>query len=107
VNRHRTLLSVLLGLMLLVQGYAASAATQAHCHGQAAMSAEGPGVPAGDCCKSHCPDMASCAQGAMAAPAAFSLALAPAAQAQPSFVPARVLTRSFALPLRPPITLHG
>jgi hypothetical protein len=107
MNRHRTLLSVLLGLMLLVQGYAASATTQPPCHGQAATSAEGHGAPAGDCCKSHCPDMASCAQGAMAAPAAFSLAIASAVQAQPSFAPMRVLTRASTLPLRPPITLHG
>ena len=124
MNRGRTLLSALLGLTLLLQGFAVSAAPRTPlgdatkaaqvqmqrempCHGQMAASTPAAGKTAGHCCNANCPDMTGCAQGAMAMPAAFSLSVVPALQAAPAFAPVRVIARTPTRPLRPPITLHG
>lgn len=120
MNRYRTLLSVLLGLVLLAQGFAVAAAPRATladaasaemrvgadmpCH---ARKADQTGQPDRSCCNARCPDMTTCALGHMAAIAVISLAVPPAARVEPSFTPVRAVTRTLASPLRPPIALHS
>ncbi|HEY1077177.1 MAG TPA: hypothetical protein VGE51_10855 [Fontimonas sp.] len=121
MRRTRTLLSVLLGLMLLVQGVAVSAAPYENfadaastqlaapqdppCHG--GMSGESaPQHPS--CCDASCPDMTSCALGHLAtAIDRFALALPPATPTVQRPTPVQAASGPLATPLRPPISLHG
>lgn len=123
MKRHRTLLSVLLGLVLLVQGYAVSAAPHAKlsdaagalvtaqvktpCHAQQADMEDAAGEQQRPCCNVGCPDMTTCALGHIAAAAVMSVALPQAAHAEIAFAPVHAVSRMLSLPLRPPITLHG
>lgn len=121
MKRFRTLLSVLLGLVLLLQGLAVSAAPYAKmadpaeaemamdmempCHGQMSDKA---GTQKRSCCNSTCPDMTTCALGHIAASIdVMTVALSPAAYAEHSFTAVHAATRSLTTPLRPPISLHG
>lgn len=117
--RRRATLSIVMSLVLLVQGLTLSimpmaahavfaaeappAAGEKPCHGQAAVD-EAP-APA-RCCDADCPDMASC----LLAPAAVSASI-PCPSAQPIHsVPAQAdasaIVRAPPPRLRPPISLH-
>lgn len=117
----RTLLSVLLGLVLLLQGFALSAAplglpdaemTQAAadtppCHGAQPPQTDADGSTL-SCCDADCPDMTRCALGHFAAapqPAApgAHAPVTPRPEASAIVAPER---RAASL-LRPPITFHG
>ncbi|MEW6168522.1 MAG: hypothetical protein AB1651_12625 [Pseudomonadota bacterium] len=123
MRRSRTLLSVLLGLVLLVQGLAVSAAPQAWsanegagataaaarppCNMQTAEAAADPSETGHACCDASCPDMARCVLGHMAAAAtlgALSLPSGTVAYPAPAAAPVSQPPRS---PLRPPIAIHG
>lgn len=120
MKRFRTLLSVLLGLVLLLQGLAVSAAPHAKmadvakaeltvktdmpCHTQKADPA---GQQDRSCCNADCPDMTSCALSHIATMAVMPLALPRAARAEPTFTQARAVAPTLTSPLRPPITSHG
>lgn len=123
MKRFRTLLSVLLGLVLLVQGFAVSAAPHAKpsegapasasvmadmpCHAQKTMKQDDSGKQDRACCNASCPDMTTCALGHLAAVATVSVGLPQAARAERRFTPVRVATRTLNAPLRPPIAFHG
>lgn len=119
MKRYRTLLSVLLGLVLLLQGLAVSAAPypkvpdpveaemamEMPCHGQ--MS-EKSGKQQRSCCDSTCPDMTTCALGHIVATIEIlTVTGSPATHAEPRFTIAQATTRALTTPLRPPISLHG
>lgn len=121
MKRYRTLLTVLLGLVLLLQGLAVSAAPYAKvadpaeaemamdmempCHGQ--MS-EKSGKQVRSCCSSTCPDMTTCALGhIVAAIDVMTVTLPPAAHAEHGFTVVHTTSQSLTTPLRPPISLHG
>lgn len=123
MKRYRTLISVLLGVVLLVQGAAVSAAPRAKlsaevsalasamadmpCHAQKAMTADDPGKPDHSCCNASCPDMTTCALGHLASVGTVSVALPQDARAELSFTAVRVTSRTASSLLRPPIALHG
>jgi hypothetical protein len=98
MRRYRTLLCALLGLVFLLQGMAVSAAPT--------MTAD---TPCQDysCCDAACPNMSTCALGHIAAPPVLPLALPAAARTEHAFTPVRVISRTLASLLRPPITFHG
>lgn len=117
MKRYRTLLTMLLGLVLLLQGLAVSAAPYAKvpapaesemamempCHGQMAETS-GKQVPS--CCSLTCPDMTTCALGhIVAAIDVITVALSPVAHAEHSFTAVHAVSRSLTTPLRPPISL--
>lgn len=120
MHRYRTLLSVLLGLVLLLQGYAVSAAPRAMladvagsetiamadmpCHGQMTDPADQQ-LPS--CCDVECPDMTSCALGHIAAATIPSMTLPQPVREALAFTPGRVASRTLTSPLRPPIAVHG
>lgn len=122
MNYCRTLLSVLLGLVLLVQGLAVSAAPHASpmdtvaslpatahmpCHAQNADAADTQAAAKPSCCDASCPDMTSCALGHMAVSAPTGIAPLPANAAEYP-VPASVLvSHPLRSPLRPPIAIHA
>lgn len=123
MKRFRTLLSVLLGLVLLVQGFAVSAAPRAKlpaetpasasvmadmpCHGQTAMHADDAGKKPPSCCNENCPDMTTCALGHLASVATVSLALPQSALTERRLTPVLAASRTLSSLLRPPIVLHG
>ncbi len=123
MNRNRTLLSMLLGLVLLVQGFAVSAAPRASlsedaavtvnvmadmpCHGQMTAQADETGDQHSSCCDENCPDMTTCALGHLASVATVSLAMPQPARAERGFTPVLALSRTSGSLLRPPIALHG
>lgn len=123
MKRFRTLLSVLLGLVLLLQGFAVSAAPRAKltaeapasasvmadmpCHAQKAVKSDDSSKQGRACCNVGCPDMTTCALGHLASVATVSVALPLVARAERSFTPVRVATRTLNTLLRPPIALHG
>ncbi|MGH8458602.1 MAG: hypothetical protein ACRESV_04575 [Nevskiales bacterium] len=120
MKRHRTLLSVLLGLVLLVQGVAVSAAPLAMfsesgqttvsmnadmpCHGQ--MDDQAVTDPA-SCCDADCPDMTSCMLGHLAFANTVHASTPHSPDEFQQLIPVRVITRAPSSLLRPPITLHG
>jgi hypothetical protein len=120
MKRHRTVLSVLLGLVLLVQGVAVAAAPYAMfidsdpaamtmdadmpCHGQADDQAVND--PA-SCCDADCPDMTSCMLGHLAINTSFQLTTVHSPDTAPHLAPVRVISHSPPTLLRPPITLHS
>lgn len=115
MKRSRTGLSLFLGLMLLVQGFAVSAAypampddpaavvVEVDCHGNPVHGS--PTVSTRhDCCDTACPDMSTCLLGHLAGTAVIVLPdLKPAVRVVPDFKSARVTTRALITPLRPPI----
>jgi len=121
MQRHRTLISILLGIVLLAQGFAVSSVPRAKwsepsqveigamamadmpCHAQKADQAD----PARPCCDASCPDMTTCALGHLAGVATMSVVLSQMMRETPVFTSVRVQARALASPLRPPITLHG
>ena len=123
MKRCRTLLSVLLGLVLLAQGFAVSAAPRAKlsesapasasvvadmpCNGQKALKQDETGKPHRSCCNASCPDMTTCALGHLASATTVSLMVPTAAGAQPSLPPVRAESRALSSLLRPPISFHG
>ncbi|HBG31982.1 MAG TPA: hypothetical protein DDW98_15390 [Gammaproteobacteria bacterium] len=123
MNRVRTLLSVLLGLVLLVQGFAVSAAPRAKlsegapafvsvvadmpCHAQKAAKTDHAGEQARSCCNASCPDMTTCALGHLASVATISVALPQLTRAENRFTPVLAVSRVPNSLLRPPIALHG
>ena len=121
MRRHRPLISILLGLVLLAQGFAVSAAPRGipvAKHGGAGMSAmahmpchmmkaERPVKQKPSCCNEVCPDMTTCALGTLATVAPLSVAVQKGSMVVPFL---RVISASRQAPtslLRPPITLHG
>jgi hypothetical protein len=119
MKRHRMWLSLLLGLVLLVQGVAVSAApdiasksdtvamtvgADMPCHGQMGDQASNDSA---SCCDAQCPDMTSCMLGHLALIAHFQLTTPHAPAELPGLIPIRILTRFPSSPLRPPIALHG
>lgn len=124
MNRYRTFLSVALGLVLLLQGLAVSAAphvwaqergstvsvaaTGMPCHAQAGDATDAQAAPLeGPCCNAACPDMTSCALSHMAVslPAAVTrLSAASVLFTGLEPVPVSQPPRSL---LRPPIPLHA
>ena len=122
MKRYRTLISVLLGLVLLVQGFAVSAAPRASlssaatAHAEMQMKGDAPcpmmmgeasGKQAPSCCNATCPDMTTCALGHIAAISVFSVALPATAQIHPQFSLVLAVARTSTSLLRPPISLHG
>ena len=122
MKRHRTLLSVVLGLVLLVQGVAVAAApydlvtdsdpvamtmdSGMPCHEQG-QKADDAAQGGSSCCDADCPDMTSCMLSHVAINASFQLVTAHSPDVVPGLVPVRVLTHSPPTLLRPPITLHS
>lgn len=119
MKRYRTLLSVLLGLVLLLQGLAVSAAPyiaaaapaeaemamDMPCHGQMSEKA---GKQDRSCCSSTCPDMTTCALGHLAASVSVIFeALSPVTHAEHSFTLIGAVSTSPTTLLRPPISLHS
>lgn len=121
MKHHRTLVGILLGLVLLVQGYAVSAASwlvpfdppvaevgtmaEPPCHG---TQAPAPEKQTPCCCDATCPDMTSCALGHLASAAVIATVVFPpdgVAMPDAHFLP--VAGRVPSSLLRPPITLHG
>lgn len=122
MNQIRTLLSMFLGLVLLVQGLAVSAAPRVSlaedaakvsamaelpCHGQMAASLDETGEPQPSCCDENCPDMTTCVLGHLASAAVVSLDLMRPAPAEHGFTPVIAVSRRAASLLRPPIALHA
>lgn len=124
MKRYRPLLSVLLGLMLLVQGFAVSAAPKAKwpdaahvqnaaqaempCHAQKAVKVKSEQTSKSDrsCCNAGCPDMSTCALGHFTIASKLSVVLPNADRAMPSFTPVRIVVRAPTSLLRPP-SLQG
>lgn len=123
MNPFRILLSMFLGLVLLVQGFAVSAAPRAKlsegtpasasvmvdmpCHAQMAMKQDDSGKQERSCCNASCPDMTTCALGHLAAATLVTVSVPPAAQAESRVTPVRIEARTLNSPLRPPIASHG
>lgn len=123
MDRFRTLLSMFLGLVLLVQGFAVSAAPRTAlaagaavavsimadmpCHGQMATQADEPGKQHPSCCNENCPDMTTCTLGHLAPVATVSLFLPQSARAERGLTTAVTAARVSGSLLRPPIVLHG
>ncbi|SFF66835.1 hypothetical protein SAMN04488120_12112 [Fontimonas thermophila] len=119
MNRLRTGLSVLMGLVLLLQGLAVSAAPHARraevtaalaaaadppCHRQKAPAKA---EPPASCCDEDCPHMARCLLGQLAPAVTLCMSVPPPARTEPG---AASLFSTSPLPralLRPPIPLHG
>ncbi|MDM4771381.1 hypothetical protein [Solimonas sp. SE-A11] len=113
-------MSVLLGLVLLLQGYAVSAAPRANlikaldadmamqmdmpCHGQKA-DAEKAGKPS--CCNADCPDMTTCALGHIASAVSLTLEPPRGGIAEPDPLAVREIARTSTSLLRPPILSLG
>ncbi len=116
----RTWLSVLLGLVLLLQGYAVSATPRANlikaldadmamqmdmpCHGQKA-DAKKAGKPS--CCNADCPDMTTCALGHIASPVGVTLDTPRGDIVEPGSFAVREIARAPTSLLRPPIFSLG
>ncbi len=116
----RTWLSVLLGLVLLLQGYAVSAAPRANllkdsgaemamqmdmpCHGQKADAEKADKL---SCCNADCPDMTTCALGHIASPVSLTLDTPRGDVAVPGLVAVREIARAPTSLLRPPILSLG
>lgn len=123
MGRFRTLLSAFLGLVLLVQGFAVSAAPGGKLSGEASASASvttampcqvqksaktnDSGNQHPSCCNENCPNMTTCTLGHLASVATVSVALPQEAKAERGFSPVRIASRTLNSPLRPPIALHG
>jgi hypothetical protein len=125
MKRHRTGISVLLGLVLLVQGVAVSAApcSMVHetpdaasvmtmdadmpCHGQADESVVAEVANDLSCCDIDCPNMGNCMLGHAAINASFALTSEHSPDAVPSQVPVQVIAQAPVSLLRPPISFHG
>lgn len=120
MKRFRPVVHAILGLLLLVQGFAvasasskvaaagdnASAAAAMPCHGEH-HGDQGGGSKHMSCCDADCPDMMSCALGAMAMASAQTFEIVAPQQAMfPALVaaPATLPPPSF---LRPPIASHA
>lgn len=109
-----------MGLVLLVQGVAVSAAIPAAisestspaitmdadmpCHGQAEDAA---GQDNSSCCDADCPDMTSCMLGQLAINANFQLTTLHVPDQVPQLKSLRFINRASPTHLRPPISLHG
>lgn len=128
MQRNRTLLSLVLGLALLVQGVSAAAVScVAHaepaapveatiaqgelpCHGESAAPGAGHETTQADdsgCCGIECPNMATCAPGHAAVGYGFPLNVAYAPDAISHRVSTRPVSQLPPVLLRPPIVLHG
>lgn len=121
--RCRAALSVLMGLVLLVQGFAVSAASRTNfsdkapvsasvvavppCHGQMAMQPNDSGEQQPSCCNENCPDMTTCALGHLASAASVSVTLPLPLGAERTFMAVPPASRTHSSLLRPPIALHG
>jgi len=115
MTRLRPFIHAILGLVLLVQGFAVAAADRridlsnpdATVASEQAMPCHDGMSGAAGCCEADCPDMASCALSHIAtAPAATPLVARPAARpiSTPTLMSSAAAPRSL---LRPPIALHG
>ncbi|HXG28515.1 MAG TPA: hypothetical protein VNJ47_06690 [Nevskiales bacterium] len=118
MKRLRKALSLLLGAVLLVQGYALSAAplpadtskpvaslaADMPCHGAADQTADNADAA---CCGSDCPDMTACLLGQLAVTACFAFEPSRAPGERPDAGPSTLLIQPPAALLRPPIALHG
>lgn len=119
MNRARPLVHLLLGLLLLVQGYAVAAAPRgiahpatpsavhatavSHCHAMA-HAGDAKQHPKPACCDDSCPDMTTCALGHLAtAPVSSVVIAAPSSASGVSLVPPPAW-HAPASPLRPPIS---
>lgn len=109
IGRTRTWLAALLGLLLLLQGYAVAAAPRASAaEAPCPMHAQGlPDAAQPDCCDADCPSMATCLLAHFVAIPELALAIVPAADERPAFMAARARAGNPASPLRPPIALHA
>ncbi len=133
MTRIRSAISILLGLLLLVQGLSVSAATlvpmskmtpataeqtiamaapvadaEMPCHQQIAEPATVEKSTSDcPCCDGDCPDMQACAMAHPAMPSALALSLPVFSTAAPAAAEVAISSRSIASPLRPPISLPG
>ncbi len=136
MRRFRTHVSLVLGLLLLVQGWAVAAAAAAApmmalgapdtaisaaaqtaeaempCHQQQADEAKPAKAQSGSasscpCCDGNCPDMQACAAANPAMPSSLALDLPRRTAAAPSTVESRVAVRSNNSLLKPPISLQA
>lgn len=118
MRRCRPLLSLLLGLLFLVQGLAVAAAplptaaldapaamqdAMPPCHADAAAAAS-PSDPA-PCCHADCPDMTHCALSQLLTAPEFALALIGPVSAPAALPPPQASSHPSGSPLRPPIHL--
>ena len=116
---YRQLTSVLLGLLLLLQGVVVSSAPRIaladmqphagvtiriamHCD---MRMVDASGKPS--CCDAQCPDMTTCLLGAIATDSPVAMVLPRAPRVTTDLVSTHLIQRTLAVPLRPPITLHG
>lgn len=115
MKRQRKWLSLVLGAVLLVQGFAVAAGPLGGLAAEQAVATEAAPPchePATDetpssCCDADCPDMTSCMLGHFTTTPAFELAASPSPGETLRPIPARVLSRAPTSLLRPPISLHA
>jgi hypothetical protein len=123
MNRFRTLLSALLGLVLLAQGFAVAAAPRAKlskgepasvsvmadmpCHAPKVTEQDGSAKKTPVCCDANCPDMTTCALSHLGFAMVVSVSLPLPSTTQFRFTPALTASPTPGSPLRPPIVLHG
>tara|TARA_R110000787_G_scaffold57600_4_gene131475 strand:- start:7612 stop:7977 length:366 start_codon:yes stop_codon:yes gene_type:complete len=118
--RQQALLNIFLGLILLVQGFAVAGAPRAQltdaastgtadempCHGQMLMQSDESGENQPSCCNDSCPNMTTCALGAMTSVTVPSMILHRPTQVERGFTPIAAPRAAFCPLLRPPISLH-
>lgn len=125
MKRDRKSLSLLLGLVLMLQGVTSLAApclmshdaepvamsmamdTDMPCHGEqedTTLAAAEAGI---SCCDVDCPNMSGCMLGQLAIHAGFQLATEHASGVLPAMATSRLLSQPPPALLRPPIFRHG
>lgn len=122
MKRYRTLISILMGLVLLLQGWAVAAAPRAHlsqvaslevmadmpCHARSSDQKPGAGgTEKPSCCNADCPDMTTCALGHFVSVVTFTLNSPRADVPAPVLLVVREISAAPAFLLRPPILSNG
>lgn len=130
MRRFRTPISLVLGLLLLVQGWAVAATSmmafgtpdfaisasaqtaevEMPCHQQkseAAKSAKTQPESSCPCCDGNCPDMQACAAAHPAMPSSLALSLPRLTALAPSTAESRIAIRNSSSLLKPPISLQA
>jgi|TARA_R110000822_G_scaffold126082_11_gene261270 hypothetical protein len=123
MKRARTWLSFLLGLVVLVQGFAVAAAPrfmlgedsapqmasigEMPCHANKATSSRVDDAPAESCCSADCPNMTTCMLGHMASVGLAEFNVPHLSRSELVVPPLLAISRLPNKLLRPPITLRG
>lgn len=123
--RNRSLLSVVLALVMLIQGAVVAASPWSLPEGHATSPATAEAMPpchrpatapdretdakstVPSCCDARCPSMSTCFLACWVVASTPNLSVEAVAGAQPPFVLAVRATLTLPSPLRPPIVSHG